>query len=328
VTTNKKRVHVPITMAKAGVDVLKSRADIEIATHKPGLPPNEFQAVLREGPVHGIILSVTNMGETEIAASQGLEVAARIGVGYDSVDVPALTKRKIPLMITGTANSPSVAEQAMFMMMTLAKRGGHLDRMVRENRWGERYSDMPVDLFGKTLLVIGHGRIGSRTTRRGAAMEMDVRVFDPYVASEVIKANGATPVSDLDAAVAEADFISIHAPKTPETTNLFDARRLARMKPTAYLVNTARGGIINEDDLFAVLKEKKIAGAGLDVLLEEPPPAAHPLFALPNVIFAPHMAGVTREAFDRMAIQAAENVLSVLDGKIRAENVVNKEVLA
>ena len=199
--------------------------------------------------------------------------------------------------------------------------------MVREHRWGDRYSDMPVDLFGKTLLVIGHGRIGSRTAKRGLAMEMRVLVFDPYVSAADIRAAGAEAVGDLDTAVAEADFISIHTPKTKETTNLFDAARLARMKPTAYLVNTARGGIVDEAALHAVLTAGTIAGAGLDVLAEEPPPVGHPLFGFPNVILAPHMAGVTREAFDRMAIQAAQNVLDALDGKPKPENVVNREVL-
>ena len=326
-TTNKKRIHVPRTMAKAGLAVLQARPDVEIAMHTPGSPAPEFRAALAEGPVAGVILSVTPFGAAEIAAAKGLRVASRGGVGYDAVDIPAMTKARIPVMITGTANSPSVAEQAMFMMMTLAKRGAQLDRMVRDNRWGDRYQDMPLDLIGKTLLVIGHGRIGSRTVKRGVAMEMRVLVHDPYVPAAGIRAAGAEPVADLDQAVAAADFISIHAPKTPATTNLFDAKRLARMKPTAYLVNTARGGIIDETALHAALTTGKLAGAGLDVLLEEPPPASHPLFKLPNVVFAPHMAGVTREAFDRMAIQAAQNVLDVLDGKPNPDNVVNKEVL-
>ena len=180
-------------------------------------------------------------------------VVARIGVGYDAVDVPALTDKKIPLMVAGTANSPSVAEQAMFMMMTLAKRGAELNAMVQKNEWNKRMSAVPFDLFGKTVLIVGFGRIGTRSAKRCQAMEMNVLVYDPYVPAADIKAAGCEPATDLDAALPRADFVSIHCPKTPETIGMFNAARLARMKPTAYLVNTARGGIIDEQALHTAL---------------------------------------------------------------------------
>jgi len=134
-------------------------------------------------------------------------------------------------------------------------------------------------------------------------------------------------VQDLDEAVAKADFITIHCPKTPETTGMFDAARLARMKRTAFLVNTARGGIVDENALYDALKANRIAGAALDVFVEEPTPNDNPLLTLPNFIAAPHVAGVTREAVDRMAVVAVQNILSVLDGKPTRDNVINKEVL-
>ncbi|HEX5452299.1 MAG TPA: hydroxyacid dehydrogenase, partial [Stellaceae bacterium] len=256
-----------------------------------------------------------------------LEVVARIGVGYDAVDVPALTRRKLPLMIAGTANSVSVAEAGVFLLMSLARRGAYMDRMVKEGRWRDRYSDLPVDLYAKTALVIGFGKIGSRSAKRLAAMEMNVLVYDPYTYSETIRGMGYEPVGDLDEGVARADFITIHCPKTPETIGLFNAARLARMKRTAFLVNTARGGIVDEKALYNALSEKRIAGAALDVFDQEPTPADNPLLTLPNFLAAPHMAGVTREAVDRMAIVTVQNLLSVLDGKPNRENVVNKEVL-
>jgi D-3-phosphoglycerate dehydrogenase len=156
---------------------------------------------------------------------------------------------------------------------------------------------------------------------------MSVLVYDPYVKADAIQAAGCSPVSDLDAALARADFVTIHCPKTDETCGMFDAARLARLKPTAYLVNTARGGIIDEPALHAALTGKKLAGAGLDVFAEEPTPADNPLLKLPNVISAPHMAGVTRESLDRMGLQTAKNIISVLDGAPIRENVINKEVL-
>jgi len=266
-------------------------------------------------------------GEAELAEAPRLQVVARIGVGYDSVDVPALTKRGIPLMVVGIANSPSVAEQAIFFMMTLARRGAHFDALVKEGRWPERLKVKPVDLLGKTALIVGFGRIGTRTAKRCLAMEMTVLVYDPYVPAESVRAAGYEPVGDLDAAVAHADFVSIHCPKTPETLGMFDAARLRRMKPTAYLVNTARGGIIEETALHAALSEGRLAGAGLDVFALEPTPTDNPLLKLPNVVTAPHMAGVTVEAVARMALAAVRNILSVFDGQPIRENVINQEVL-
>ncbi|WP_022723891.1 hydroxyacid dehydrogenase, partial [Rhodopseudomonas sp. B29] len=263
----------------------------------------------------------------ELDAAQDIKVVARIGVGYDAIDVPALNRRKVPLMTAGTANSPSVAEQALFMMLTLAKRGAELHALVKTGAWASRLGALPFDLFGKTVLIVGFGRIGTRTAKRCLAMEMTVLVYDPYVAAGKIEAAGCQAVSDLDAALPRADFVSLHCPKTPETTALFDAGRLSKMKPTAYLINTARGGIVVEQALYEALLAGRLAGAGLDVFEVEPPPHGHRLFDLPNVIIAPHVAGVTREALDRMGEQTARNMLSALDGAPIAANVVNQDVL-
>src|SRR5207302_2480829 len=195
------------------------------------------------------------------------------------------------LMVAGTANSPSVAEHALFMMLTLAKRAQEMHAMVKDGTWASRLGVLPFDLYGKTLLIVGFGRIGTRVARRCLAMEMNVLVYDPYVTAEVIRASACEPVKDLDAALPRADFVTIHCPKTDETVGMFDAARLRRMKPTAYLVNTARGGIVDEKDLHAALTSGVIAAAGLDVYDREPPEPDHPLFKLDNVITAPHMAG-------------------------------------
>jgi D-3-phosphoglycerate dehydrogenase len=186
---------------------------------------------------------------------------------------------------------------------------------------------LPFDLYGKTVLVIGFGRIGSRTAKRCLAMEMQVLVYDPYKPAAEITAAGCEPVTDLEAALPRADFVTIHCPKTPETVGLFNAARMRLMKPTAYLINTARGGLVDEAALLDALASGRIAGAGLDVFEQEPPPVGSALHALPNVIMAPHVAGVTREAVDRMSEQTARNILSVLDGKPIRQNVINQDVL-
>ena len=326
--TNKKKLLITESMAPAGWALFNERSDIEAVKFPGMIASPDYQALLdQHAPVNGVALGVTRFGEAELAAARDMRVVARIGVGYDAVDIPALTARRVPLMVAGTANSPSVAEQAMFMMMALAKRGAELHAMVQEGRWSKRLSAVPVDLYGKTVLIVGFGRIGTRSAKRCQAMEMNVLVYDPYVAANTIKAGDCEPVTDLDTALSRADFVTIHCPKTPETVGMFNAARLARMKPTAYLVNTARGGIIDEPALHAALTANKLAGAGLDVFEQEPTPVDNPLLKLPSVISAPHMAGVTRESLDRMGLQTARNILSVLDGKPIRENVINKEVL-
>jgi D-3-phosphoglycerate dehydrogenase / 2-oxoglutarate reductase len=315
-------------MGRAGWDLLRERDDIEAIPFPAAITSDEFAALLQStGNVHAVILGLTRFGERECGCAPRIEVVGRIGVGYDAIDVPALTRRRIPLMVVGTANSASVAEHALFLMLALAKRGAHLDRMVRSGGWTQRFLVLPVDLCGKTVLIVGFGRIGTRVAARCTAMEMTVLVYDPYVDPRSIAAAGCEPVSDLDAALPRADFVSIHCPKTTETIGLFGSDRFQRMKKTAYIINTARGGIICERALHRALVQEIIAGAGIDVFDREPPPPDSPLLELDTVVYSPHLAGVTREAVDRMARQAVQNVLSVLDGQPLRENVVNPEVL-
>jgi D-3-phosphoglycerate dehydrogenase len=326
--TNKKKIFVTQTMSPKARSLLTERDDIELVEFANLITANDFQAMLKQhAPVHGVALGATRFGEPELQAAKDMKVVTRIGVGYDAVDVPALSKRKVPLMVAGTANSPSVAEQAVFMMLTLAKRAQEMHAMVKNGTWASRLGQLPFDLYGKSVLIIGFGRIGTRTAKRCQAMEMQVLVYDPYKPEAEIKSAGCEPVSDLDAALPRADFVSIHCPKTPETVGLFNAARLKLMKKTAYLINTARGGIVDEKALHEALVAGKLAGAGLDVFEVEPPPVGQPLHALPNVVMAPHVAGVTVEAVDRMSEQTARNILSALDGQPIRQNVINPDVL-
>jgi D-3-phosphoglycerate dehydrogenase / 2-oxoglutarate reductase len=326
--TNKKKILITESFSQTGRALLSERDDIDMVEFPNMITPADFEAMLEQhAPVHGVALGATRFGEPELEAAADMKVVTRIGVGFDAVDVPALSRRKVPLMVAGTANSPSVAEQALFMMLTLAKRAVEMHACVRDNKWAARLGMLPYDLFGKNVLIIGFGRIGTRTAKRCVAMEMNVLVFDPYKDAAEIQAAGCEPVSDLDAALPRADFVSIHCPKTPETVGMFNSSRLRRMKPTAYLINTARGGIVDEPALYDALVSGRLAGAGLDVFEEEPPPVGHSLFSLPNVIMAPHVAGVTREAVDRMSEQTARNILSALDGEPLRQNVINQDVL-
>jgi D-3-phosphoglycerate dehydrogenase len=165
--------------------------------------------------------------------------------------------------------------------------------MVKDGTWASRLGVLPFDLYGKTVLIIGFGRIGTRTAKRCLAMEMRVLVYDPFKPASEIAAAGCEAVPDLDAALPRADFVTIHCPKTPETVGLFNAARIKLMKPTAYLINTCRGPVVDEPALYEALTSGTIAGAGLDVFDQEPPPANNPLFTLENVILTPHYAGPT-----------------------------------
>jgi D-3-phosphoglycerate dehydrogenase len=326
--TNKKKLFITESMSMPGRALLRERGDIELVEFPNLISARDFEAMLKaHAPVHGVALGATRFGEPELEASKEMEVVTRIGVGYDAVDVAALSRRKIPLMVAGTANSPSVAEQALFMMLTLAKRAVEMHALVKDGEWSTRLGKLPYDLFGKTVLIVGFGRIGTRTAKRCLAMEMNVLIYDPYKSADEIKAAGCEPLADLDAALPRVDFVSIHCPKTSETVGMFNAARLNRMKPSAYLINTARGGIVDEAALYDALSSGKLAGAGLDVFEQEPPPVGHSLFELPNVIIAPHVAGVTREAVDRMSEQTARNILSALDGEPIRQNVINQDIL-
>ena len=322
--TNKRKVLLPHTMGKQGIDVIRARDDIEMVIYPAGIKPAEFLPLIAGAA--GIALSGTPFKQTEMDAAPAMQVVARIGVGYDAVEVPALSARKVPLMVAGTANSTSVAEQAFHLMIALAKRNYAMDRLVKDGRWGDRHHAPPMELSGKTVLVVGFGRIGTRQAKRCNGFDMNVLIYDPFVDQAAIRAAGCSAVADLDAALPGVDFVSIHCPKNPQTIGMFNAARFAKMKQGAYIVNTARGGIIDEADLHAALVSGHIAGAGLDVFADEPASVDNPLLKLDNVMSSPHMAGVTVEAIEAMAVATARNILSVLDGAPNKENTINPEV--
>jgi D-3-phosphoglycerate dehydrogenase len=324
--TNKRKVLLPHTMGKQGIDLMQSRDDIETVIYPAGIAQADFLPLLSD--CVGIALSGTPYKQTEMDASPAMQVVARIGVGYDAVDVPALTARKVPLMVAGSSNSVSVAEQALHFIIALAKLNHRMDRLVKDDKWTDRHAAPPMEISGKTVIIVGFGRIGTRSARRCLAFDMNVCIYDPYVDRAAIVAAGCTPVVDLDAALPNADFVSIHCPKSPATVGMFNAARLARMKKGAYLVNTARGGIVDEKALYAALTTGNLGGAGLDVFDMEPTPVNNPLLKLPNVIASPHMAGVTVESIQGMAVVTAQNILGVLDGKPNAENAINPDVFA
>ena len=322
--TARKRLLIAKDVTAAGWALLANRSDIEKIPYDSTMPDEAFHALLPGA--HAIALYSKPFRAAELAHADSLQVIGRIGVGFDAVDLAGCSARGILVMTTGTANSVSVAEHALALMFELARRTAHFDALVRQGSWHERSAALPLDLCGRTLLVVGFGRTGSRLAARARALDMTVLVNDPYIDIARIRASGCEPVT-LGTALPRADFVSIHCPKTAESTGLFDAARLARMKSGAFIINTARGGIIDEAALHAALVSGQLGGAALDVFAVEPVPVDHPLLDLPNVVVAPHMAGNTAEALDRMSRVAIANILSVFDRAPERDNVVNKESL-
>jgi D-3-phosphoglycerate dehydrogenase len=248
-----------------------------------------------------------------------------MGAGYDNFDVPALTRRRIPLATTGAANAPTVAEHALYLMLALAKRGPALDRAVRGGAWPRSLGG--VELSGLTCLVIGYGRIGREVAPRAAAFGMRIVVVDPDVPAEAVVRDGYARAEALADGLPQADFVVVACALSPSTRGLIGETALAAMKPSAFLVNVARGPIVDERALAAALRDRRIAGAGLDVLETEPPRAGHPLLGRDDVVLTPHVAALVGTAFDRMAVATAGNALAGLDGRLDRACVVNPEVL-
>ncbi len=323
---NTRKILLPTSMDPAGVALLAARPDLVVERYDAGIAPGAFHVLLSDAAA--VALSFTRFRAAEIDAAPRLQVLGRLGVGFDAVEVPALAARRIPLMTAGTANARSVAEHAVHLVFALAKKSAEMHRRMRTGENHDRRSGLPGEVSGKTILVVGFGRIGSRTAPRCKAMEMEVLVHDPYVPPETIRAAGYEPVADLDAALARADYVTLHCPKTAETIGLLDARRLGLLKPGAFVINTARGGLVDEVALEAALASGQVGGAGLDVFEPEPPDPAHPLLQRENVYASPHLAGVTTEAWTAIGVVTAQNILSVLDGAPITAHAVNPEVFA
>jgi D-3-phosphoglycerate dehydrogenase / 2-oxoglutarate reductase len=260
------------------------------------------------------IAGVEPYDDRTLAAGSDLKVIARMGVGYDQIDVASATRHGVAVAMAFGTNHEPVADFAFALMTALAHHLIDYDRAVKEGRWGGFFfgsGSGHARLHGTTVGVIGFGRIGRALAKRCQGFGMEVLAADPAMDAETVARLGCKLVP-LDELLAQADFVSLHAPLMPETRNLIDARRLALMKPSAYLINTARGGMIDEGALAEALRTGGIAGAGLDVFATEPLPQGSPLADLPNVILAPHVAGSSEWSIEAMSRRCVENILAVL----------------
>jgi D-3-phosphoglycerate dehydrogenase / 2-oxoglutarate reductase len=289
--------------------------------------PGKADMVAKIGDADAVIARTAPIPASLVDAAKRLRIVARYGVGYDNIDVAALTRRGIPLATIGDVNAVPVAEQTFALILGLAKRLIAYDRESRNGGWTIRDSLTAWELAGKTLAIVGLGRIGRQVARRARAFDMRVIAVDPAVSDAAMATQGVARAATLNEALAAADVVTLHLPLSPETRDLIGAEALATMKRGAVLINCARGGIVDEIALAASLRSGHLLAAGVDVLAEEPPPANHPLLGVENFIVSPHCAALTAECAVRMSIACAENVLGAFDGTLDRGRVVNTSVL-
>jgi D-3-phosphoglycerate dehydrogenase len=268
-------------------------------------------------------LRVTNLNSKILKHCKKLKAISRHGVGIDNVDLKYIKENNITLLITATANAVAVAEHVMTMILSISKEVKLYDKEVRLGNFKNNSKDIKtIELLNKCILIAGFGRIGRNLIKKCLAFDMDVLVYDPYVDKEIIEDLGGVKLENFDHALSKADFLSIHMPLTKETKNLINSTNLKKMKKNSIIVNTARGGIINETDLDKALKEKIIFGAALDVFEKEPIDKNNSLLKNNRVLLSPHSATFTDECTSRMGMQTAQNLIDFFENNIDKSMIV------
>jgi D-3-phosphoglycerate dehydrogenase / 2-oxoglutarate reductase len=294
----------------------------------PYCPTQELQDTAEREQVDAIIVRMGDVTKEVITASRKLRVIAKHGVGVNTIDIAAATALDIPVMITPAANAQAVAEHTLTFILSLLRDLPNLDRGIRQGLW-LKASTQGNELTGKHVGIVGFGNIGRSLVTLLRPFQVKVSIFDPYVSlTATTDFSDLRQVDRLETLLGKVDILSLHCPQTPETRNLIGRDELKLMKPTACLINTARGGIVVETALAEALQNNTIAGAGVDTFSSEPPDKDNPLCLLPNVLLTPHIGGQTKESFYRMGMRAAQNVIGVLTKNyIDTDCLVNPEIL-
>ena len=268
-------------------------------------------------------LRVSKLNKKILTHCKKLKVISRHGVGYDNVDLTYIKEKKISLLITASANAVAVAEHVIYMMLAISKSINRYDQEVRLGNFKKNAQSITtLELFNKEILIVGFGRIGQKLIKRCKGFDMKIKVYDPYVEKETIEKFGGQKIENLNEGLKNCDYLSLHVPLSEKTKNLIDYSKLTSMKKEAILINTARGGIVNEKDLNKALNQNIIFGAGLDVFEKEPVDKNNSLLGNKKILFSPHSATFTNECKSRMSIEATKNIIDFFDNKIDKSMIV------
>lgn len=312
----KPKVFVTRTIPEAGIDLLRPIAEIEVWGDE--LPPPYESLLQKVKGVEGLLTLLTDKIDSQVmdAAGASLKVISQMAVGYDNIDVAAATARKIPVGHTPGVLTETTADFAWALLMSAARRIVEDDHYTRDGKWKTWMPTLLLgpDVHGATLGIIGLGRIGQAVAKRAKGFDMRVIYHSPHRHPEIEKSLGIKYAS-LDSLYAKSDFISIHTPLNDSTYHLINDSALAKMKPSAILINTARGGVIDPEALHCALRDKKIAYAALDVTEPEPISPESPLLTLDNILITPHIASASIQTRNKMATMAAENLIAGLRGE-------------
>jgi D-3-phosphoglycerate dehydrogenase / 2-oxoglutarate reductase len=322
--SNKRKVLCITPIHIEGMKILQSRPDIDLIVPKSS-EPVDWEHYLAD--TEAIVVRMSQITAEVMTAAPRLTLVSRHGVGVDNINIDAATKQGVIVATVGLANAPSVAEHTLMMILSLAKRAQDFDRAVRTGDYMRKMKLEAMDVRGKTILVVGLGRIGSRVVALCNAVGMTCLGLDPALPPAAIRAMGAEPVSDLHTALPRVDFLTLHVPLQPDTRDMIGAKQLALMRRSAYLINCARGGIVNEAALLDALNSGRLKGAGLDVQVTEPTKPDDPLLACDRILLSPHSAATTEEGVIRMSTTVAQNVLDHFDGQLPHSHIFNPDVL-
>ncbi len=321
----KLKIFVTRPLPAPVLELLAARCQLRYHPEDSPVPADQLAEACHE--VEGLVVCGTRVSAEVIAAAARLRVVANVGVGYDHVDVTACTGRGIVVTNTGGVLEETTADLAFSLLLAVARRIVEGDRYVREGRWKKWEWGLlwGADVYRKALGIYGFGHIGQAMARRGRGFSMRILYHSRHRVPEAVERELGAEYVDRETLLRESDFLSLHVPLTPETRHLLKGEDLRRMKPTAFLINAARGLMVDEEALVAALRDRAIAGAGLDVFEREP--QVHPaLLGLSNVVLLPHVGSATADTRLKMAMLAAENLLAALEGR-RPPNLVNPEVL-
>ena len=310
------------TMNEKGLELLKSKKNFsfELITD---LSRENLLKILPK--FDGVTLRRGRLDSEILSKCKNLKVISRHGVGYDNVDTKFLKDNNISLLVTHNSTSTSPAEHIMFMILNIYKGREMFDTMVREGNFYKAIHlkiDDNFELFNKTILIIGCGRIGRKLIKKCLGFDMKVQVYDPYVEENIIKSLGANKISDLNQGLKNLDILSLCVPLNDETKNMISIKELSLMKKTAVLINAARGGVVNENDLNKALNENLISFAGIDVFEIEPPEINNPLLTNKRVILSPHAATFTKECLENMSEETVQNIIDFFEKKIEPTKIV------